>query len=215
MGPPLVVLAAGLARRYGGCKPLAPIGPSGEAGRRPAGERRGRRGVRAHRPRPPSRDRAGRPLPRGAVLARLGRRWTSPTSAFRSAPCTRCSRPRVWSARIVPSASPTPTTSTERRRCDALVSQLEGNAGRARADRLPAVGDRGLRRPGHPRDLRGRARRAAGRSHRAPEGHPRRRRGAVRGSTTASNPRSFRRHSPLRSTSGASSRGSGTSSPER
>ncbi len=30
-GPPLVVLAAGLARRYGGCKPLAPIGPHGEA----------------------------------------------------------------------------------------------------------------------------------------------------------------------------------------
>lgn len=31
-GPPLVVLAAGLARRYGGgCKPLAPIGPRGEA----------------------------------------------------------------------------------------------------------------------------------------------------------------------------------------
>ena len=29
--PPLVVLAAGLARRYGGCKPLAPIGPRGEA----------------------------------------------------------------------------------------------------------------------------------------------------------------------------------------
>ncbi|MHB1718073.1 MAG: nucleotidyltransferase family protein [Acidimicrobiales bacterium] len=28
---PLVVLAAGLARRYGGCKPLAPVGPSGEA----------------------------------------------------------------------------------------------------------------------------------------------------------------------------------------
>ncbi len=28
---PLVVLAAGLARRYGGCKPLAPLGPSGEA----------------------------------------------------------------------------------------------------------------------------------------------------------------------------------------
>jgi MobA-like NTP transferase domain len=31
VGPTLVVLAAGLARRYGGCKPLAPIGPSGEA----------------------------------------------------------------------------------------------------------------------------------------------------------------------------------------
>jgi hypothetical protein len=30
-GPPLVVLAAGMARRYGGCKPLAPIGPYGEA----------------------------------------------------------------------------------------------------------------------------------------------------------------------------------------
>ncbi len=29
--PSLVVLAAGLARRYGGCKPLAPIGPNGEA----------------------------------------------------------------------------------------------------------------------------------------------------------------------------------------
>ncbi len=29
--PALVVLAAGLARRYGGCKPLAPIGPHGEA----------------------------------------------------------------------------------------------------------------------------------------------------------------------------------------
>jgi len=28
---PLVVLAAGLARRYGGCKPLAPLGPAGEA----------------------------------------------------------------------------------------------------------------------------------------------------------------------------------------
>jgi hypothetical protein len=27
----LVVLAAGAARRYGGCKPLAPVGPSGEA----------------------------------------------------------------------------------------------------------------------------------------------------------------------------------------
>ena len=31
MGPALVVLAAGMARRYGGCKPLAPIGPNGEA----------------------------------------------------------------------------------------------------------------------------------------------------------------------------------------
>ncbi len=31
MTPPLVVLAAGMARRYGGCKPLAPIGPNGEA----------------------------------------------------------------------------------------------------------------------------------------------------------------------------------------
>ena len=31
VAPSLVVLAAGLARRYGGCKPLAPIGPSGEA----------------------------------------------------------------------------------------------------------------------------------------------------------------------------------------
>jgi len=31
MAPPLVILAAGLARRYGGCKPLAPIGPRGEA----------------------------------------------------------------------------------------------------------------------------------------------------------------------------------------
>jgi hypothetical protein len=29
--PALVVLAAGMARRYGGCKPLAPIGPGGEA----------------------------------------------------------------------------------------------------------------------------------------------------------------------------------------
>jgi hypothetical protein len=31
VAPPLVVLAAGMARRYGGCKPLAPIGPGGEA----------------------------------------------------------------------------------------------------------------------------------------------------------------------------------------
>lgn len=30
-GPTLVVLAAGQARRYGGCKPLAPVGPGGEA----------------------------------------------------------------------------------------------------------------------------------------------------------------------------------------
>jgi hypothetical protein len=30
-GPPLVILAAGRARRYGGCKPLAPVGPHGEA----------------------------------------------------------------------------------------------------------------------------------------------------------------------------------------
>src|SRR5580693_2009218 len=30
-GPPLVILAAGRARRYGGVKPLAPVGPSGEA----------------------------------------------------------------------------------------------------------------------------------------------------------------------------------------
>ncbi len=29
--PSLVILAAGMARRYGGCKPLAPIGPGGEA----------------------------------------------------------------------------------------------------------------------------------------------------------------------------------------
>jgi len=29
-GPTLVVLAAGRARRYGGCKPLAPVGPAGE-----------------------------------------------------------------------------------------------------------------------------------------------------------------------------------------
>lgn len=26
--PPLIILAAGLARRYGGCKPLAPVGPT-------------------------------------------------------------------------------------------------------------------------------------------------------------------------------------------
>jgi len=31
IAPPLVVLAAGMARRFGGCKPLAPIGPHGEA----------------------------------------------------------------------------------------------------------------------------------------------------------------------------------------
>ena len=31
VAPPLVVLAAGMARRFGGCKPLAPIGPRGEA----------------------------------------------------------------------------------------------------------------------------------------------------------------------------------------
>jgi hypothetical protein len=31
VAPSLVVLAAGMARRYGGCKPLAPIGPNGEA----------------------------------------------------------------------------------------------------------------------------------------------------------------------------------------
>ena len=31
VAPSLVVLAAGMARRYGGCKPLAPIGPDGEA----------------------------------------------------------------------------------------------------------------------------------------------------------------------------------------
>jgi CTP:molybdopterin cytidylyltransferase MocA len=31
VSPALVVLAAGMARRYGGCKPLAPIGPNGEA----------------------------------------------------------------------------------------------------------------------------------------------------------------------------------------
>jgi CTP:molybdopterin cytidylyltransferase MocA len=31
MAPSLLVLAAGMARRYGGCKPLAPIGPNGEA----------------------------------------------------------------------------------------------------------------------------------------------------------------------------------------
>ncbi len=30
-GPVLVVLAGGRARRYGGCKPLAPVGPDGEA----------------------------------------------------------------------------------------------------------------------------------------------------------------------------------------
>ena len=30
-GPTIVILAAGRARRYGGCKPLAPVGPHGEA----------------------------------------------------------------------------------------------------------------------------------------------------------------------------------------
>ncbi len=30
-GPPLVILAAGRAKRYGGVKPLAPVGPHGEA----------------------------------------------------------------------------------------------------------------------------------------------------------------------------------------
>ena len=30
-GPALVILAAGRAKRYGGCKPLAPVGPRGEA----------------------------------------------------------------------------------------------------------------------------------------------------------------------------------------
>ncbi len=31
MSPSLVILAAGRARRFGGCKPLAPVGPHGEA----------------------------------------------------------------------------------------------------------------------------------------------------------------------------------------
>jgi MobA-like NTP transferase domain len=31
IGPPLVILAAGRAKRYGGAKPLAPVGPHGEA----------------------------------------------------------------------------------------------------------------------------------------------------------------------------------------
>ena len=30
-GPTLVMLAAGMAKRYGGCKPLAPLGVHGEA----------------------------------------------------------------------------------------------------------------------------------------------------------------------------------------
>lgn len=30
-GPSIVILAAGRAKRYGGCKPLAPVGPHGEA----------------------------------------------------------------------------------------------------------------------------------------------------------------------------------------
>ncbi len=30
-GPAIVILAAGRAKRYGGCKPLAPVGPHGEA----------------------------------------------------------------------------------------------------------------------------------------------------------------------------------------
>jgi len=31
VSPSLVILAAGRARRFGGCKPLAPVGPHGEA----------------------------------------------------------------------------------------------------------------------------------------------------------------------------------------
>ena len=49
-GPPLVVLAAGRARRYGGCKPLAPVGPPRRGGHRPRGLRRPRRRVRHRRP---------------------------------------------------------------------------------------------------------------------------------------------------------------------
>ena len=30
-GPTIVILAAGRAKRYGGCKPLAPVGPHGDA----------------------------------------------------------------------------------------------------------------------------------------------------------------------------------------
>ena len=56
--PVLVVLAAGMAKRYGGCKPLAPLGLHGEAViDLIAGDARGRR-LRRHRPRPRAPDRA-------------------------------------------------------------------------------------------------------------------------------------------------------------
>ena len=60
MAPALVVLAAGMARRYGGCKPLAPIGPERRGGHRPAGQRRGGRRFRTDRAGPAPRD-AARP----------------------------------------------------------------------------------------------------------------------------------------------------------
>ena len=97
--PSLVVLAAGMARRYGGCKPLAPIGPHGEAVLDLLVERRRPGRIRPDRARPPPRDGPGHPLPRRAVLAGVGRRRPSPSSGSRSARCTPCWPPRRPSSR--------------------------------------------------------------------------------------------------------------------
>ncbi len=120
---------------------------SGRRGRhRPVGQRRGGRRVRAHRPRAPSRDRSGHPLPRRAGAGPPRSRSTSPSSACPSARCTPCWPPgRPW-ATTPPSPCPTPTTSTARRPWACWLGPADRRR-RARARRLPAVGDRRHRDP--------------------------------------------------------------------
>ena len=84
-----------LARRYGGCKPLAPIGPRRRGRHRPAGQRRRRPPGSAGSCSSsiPRRDR-----PSATTSSGAGRRrstWPSPPSGCRSGPCTPCWPPQA------------------------------------------------------------------------------------------------------------------------
>ncbi len=114
--PTLVVLAAGLARRYGGCKPLAPIGPGGEAvidllASDAVSAGFGRIVLVLH------------PETGPAVRYHVEQVWPdcgdrstrSPSSACRSVRCTPCWPPGSSSGTTRRSPWPTPTTSTASR----------------------------------------------------------------------------------------------------
>ena len=199
-----------MARRYGGCKPLAPVGPNGEAVIDLAGQRRGGRRLR-RRSSWSSTPRPGRPSATtwsGAGPPRST--WLSPSSASRSARSTPCWPPGR------PSAPGTVRRGQRRRRLrrrghGPVEPPARHRPRRARAGRLPAAPHGGDRRPGDPGDLRGGRQRAPGRPDRAAAGHPATGAPTSRAWTACSR-RSWTASSRRRSICGASSPPSGTSS---